>query len=146
VRRATFDPVEQVSPPLTAAPTLHLEAMSCLRAGDCRYVCAIDDEESLGVGSGVFPGFLQGELANIRSTRGTSRSGAERANNEFARRRRDTLRDLLRAAARRGLLPWGITRLAHFAEGRDSSEAAVFINLDEDLEGDSEFNPIPISE
>jgi hypothetical protein len=60
-----------------------------------------------------------------------------------------------RGAAQRGrttsmlggaALPWGTTRLAHFAEGRDSSEAAVFINLDEDLEGDSEFNPIPISE
>eukprot|EP00966_Prymnesium_polylepis_P071295 1656409-Prymnesium_polylepis.1 len=77
--------------------------LSYLCANRRRYAKAIDDDESmgLGVGSGVFPDFLRGNLINIRSTRGTARSDAERANNEFARQHRVTLRELLRAAARK---------------------------------------------
>ena len=40
------------------------------------------------------------------------------------------------------MLPWGTTQLADFAqESQGGVQAAVFIDLDEDLEGDSEFNP-----
>ena len=42
--------------------------LSYLCAARCRYAKAIDDDESmgLGVGSGVFPDFLRGNLINIR--------------------------------------------------------------------------------
>jgi hypothetical protein len=122
-----------------------------LRACCCRYAKAgsSDDEDAFtGVGSGVFPRFLQDTLVNIRSTRGASRGEAEKANNQFARRRRDALRELLRAAASKGVLPWGTTHLADFAEHpKDATETtAIFIDLDEDLEGDSEFNPIDLEQ
>ena len=130
------------SDPARTEPELHVRWLLC------RYAKDIDDEDEesfgIGVGSGTFPDFLRGELVNIRSTRGIRRSEAEKANNEFARRRRDALRQLLRAAARRNVLPWGTTRLGHFADGRDDSKATAFIDLDEDLEGDSEFNPIEL--
>ena len=75
-------------------------------------------------------------------TRGAPKREAEKANNAFARQRRDATRELLCAAASKGVLPFGTTQLADFAEG--TVEAAVFTDLDEDLEGDSEFNPIDL--
>ena len=74
--------------------------------------------------------------------RGIALKEAERQNNAFARERRDTLRELLRAGARKGALPWGTTRMADFSADEVGAEAADFIVLDEDLAGDSEFNPI----
>ena len=52
------------------------------------------------------------------------------------------MRTLLRAAAHRGVLPWGTTRVADFSADNVGAEAADFIDLDEDLAWDSEFNPI----
>eukprot|EP00966_Prymnesium_polylepis_P125444 2900401-Prymnesium_polylepis.1 len=47
------------------------------------------------------------------------------------------MRTLLRAAARKGALPWGTTRLVDFSQDADKASASVaFIDLDEDLEGD----------
>ena len=40
------------------------------------------------------------------------------------------------------MLPWGTTQLGHFADGRDDLKATALIDLEEDLEGDSEFIPI----
>ena len=67
---------------------------------------------------------------------------AERANNELARERRDALRELLHAAALRGLLPFGTTRVADFSSDSIGSPEAGFVEVDEDLEGDTEFNPV----
>ena len=67
---------------------------------------------------------------------------AERRDNAFARERRDALRELLCAGARKGALPWGTTCLADFDADGTGAEAAEFIDLDEDLDRDSEFKPI----
>ena len=67
---------------------------------------------------------------------------AERANNEFARERRDALWKLLRSAAGKGLLQWGTTQIADFHADQAAVQPLAFIDLDEDLEGDSKFNPI----
>jgi hypothetical protein len=95
-------------------------------------------------GSRTFPDFLRDELTNLRSVRGRPRAAAEVANNAFATRRRDALRELLRAAASQGRLPWGECRLADF--GAAGSTDAVFIDLDEELEGDNMYHPIFIPE
>ena len=109
----------------------------------CRYVAASDDEGCLtALGSGTFAEFLRGGCVNLRSMRGFDLKQAEKANNEFARERRDALRDLLRSAAGKGLLPWGTTRIADFHADQAAVQPLAFIDLDEDLEGDSEFNPI----
>ena len=103
--------------------------------------------DGLGVGSCTFPSFLQGDLVNLRTTRGASKGTASKDNNEFARRRRDALRHLLRAAARRKVLPWGTTKLAAFAADQEKAKGespVTFIDLDEDLEGDDKFNPVVI--
>jgi hypothetical protein len=100
-------------------------------------------DEEFGIGSRTFPAFLRGDLINLRSTRGAAHKEAERTNNAFWKKRRDSLRTLLRAAARKKMLPWGESRLTHFnVEGTRSADAAVFINLDEQLEGDSKFSAI----
>ena len=52
------------------------------------------------------------------------------------------LRELLRAAAAKELLPWGTTRVAEFHVDEATAPAAEFVDLDEDLAGDNEFNPI----
>eukprot|EP00966_Prymnesium_polylepis_P333196 7388670-Prymnesium_polylepis.1 len=67
-----------------------------------------------GIGSNNFPEFLQDALVNLKSVRGSEKAAAEKANNQFATKRRDALRTLLRGAARRGVLPWGESRLSDF--------------------------------
>ena len=96
----------------------------------------------IGLGSGTFPEFLRGDCVNLRSVRGVAAKEAERLNSSFISKRRVALRTLLRAAAHRGVLPWGTTRMADFSADEVGAEAADFIVLDEDLAGDSEFNPI----
>jgi hypothetical protein len=126
---ATFEPAKVAC--LTACPPL------------LRYVALRDDEDSLmGLGSVTFPEFLRGDCVNLRSVRGVASKEAERSNSSFITKRRDALRTLLRAAAHRGVLPWGTTRVADFSADNVGAEAADFIDLDEDLAGDSEFNPI----
>ena len=104
-----------------------------------QYVAMGDDDDCIhgGVGSQTFPELLRGDLTNLCSLRGVALGEAERANNSFAMQRRDAMRTLLRAAARKGALPWGTTRLVDFSQDADKASASVaFIDLDEDLEGD----------
>lgn len=64
---------------------------------------------------------------------GTARQTAERRQRRIARQRRDALRELLRSAAQKGALPWGVVMLGDFT--RDGkAPTTTFINLDEDLE------------
>jgi hypothetical protein len=112
-----------------------------------RYVAqgnqVVNQEESvMGLGSGTFVEFLRGGLTKLRSMRGAARRSAEQSNNEFVKERRVALRELLRAAAAQKLLPWGTTRVADFDADHVPAPAAEYVDLDEDLEGDSEFNPI----
>ena len=66
--------------------------------------------------------------------RGNARKEAERHQRHIARQRRDALRELLRAGSRRGVLPWGQTRMADFAIEGEVVGDANFIDLDEELE------------
>ena len=52
------------------------------------------------------------------------------------------MRKLLRSAAGKGLLQWGTTQIADFHTDQAAVQPLAFIDLDEDLEGDSKFNPI----
>ena len=45
----------------------------------------------------------------------------------------DLLRELLRAGARRGVLPWGQTRMADFSIVGELVENVIFLDLDEEL-------------
>ena len=49
------------------------------------------------------------------------------------RQRRDQLRELLRAGTRRGVLPWGQTRMADFSIVGELVENVIFLDLDEEL-------------
>ena len=61
---------------------------------------------------------------------------------QVARELRDSLCQLLWAAAQRGIrLPWGSAQLADFVEDGSVSQVA-FIDLDEAMPGDDVFKPI----
>ena len=94
------------------------------------------------LGTYTFPAFLVGDgMLDLRKVRSAARPQAERQQRRVARQRRDVLRELLRSAARMGALQWGTVYIADFAES-GVVQAPVFVNLDEDLPGDSEFNRI----
>ena len=66
-------------------------------------------------------------------------------NNAFACKRRDMLRNLLQAAARKGVLPWGmLTRLSDFDKDSNGSNEQSFVDLDEDLEGDYSIDGVAL--
>lgn len=93
------------------------------------------------LGTRSFATFLPGDdLRDLRSVAHAKRAEAERKHRRFAQRRRDALRLLLLSAARYGALPHGRTRLADFDSSGKVTQT-VFINLDEDLPGDNEFDP-----
>ena len=93
------------------------------------------------LGTRSFATFLLGDdLRDLRSVAHAKRAEAERKHRRFAQRRRDSLRLLLLSAARYGALPHGRTRLADFDSSGKVTQT-VFINLDEDLPGDNEFDP-----
>ena len=96
------------------------------------------------VGKCTFPAFLVGEgMQNLRTVPGVKRAAAERDQRRIARRRRDALRELLRRAAALNALPWGEVRVGDFMRDPTiaAQEAAAFVNLDEDMEGDETFDP-----
>ena len=72
------------------------------------------------------------EHAHVQ-VRGNARKEAERHQRRVARLRRDALRELLRAGARRGVLPWGHTSMAEFAVDGMDVDGVVYIDLDEEL-------------
>ena len=100
------------------------------------------------LGTCTFPALLVGEgMQDLSKVRPASRAPAERQQRRIARRRRDALRELLRRAARLGALPWGKVHIADFSEsGEVLTTADAFVNLDEDLPGDSEFNSINLDQ
>ena len=63
---------------------------------------------------------------------------AQSKQRRFARRRRDTLRELLRDAAQRGALPWGEAQLDAFVHPQQQGRAAVDLSTrDEVLDDDA---------
>ena len=82
------------------------------------------------VGSHTFPEFLQAELSNLRLLKGTALRTAETSHRRFITKRRDDLRQLLRSAARQGMLPWGISRLNDFTVS-GAAEEIDLCSLDE---------------
>lgn len=81
-------------------------------------------------------------LAGLRST--AARTAAS-ANTAFMHEERVRLRRLLRAAARRGALPWGSALHDAFRRSSAASSKAVTItDLDEAVTGDDAFNPIVV--
>ena len=62
---------------------------------------------------------------NLRLLKGTTLQAAEATHRRFITKRCDDLRELLRGAARRGVLPWGISRLNDF----NVSGAAVVVDI-----------------
>jgi hypothetical protein len=96
-------------------------------------------------GHSTFEAFLRNlpsGVTNLRSVRGPSKRAADIANNRFITARRDALRELLRGAVRKRLTLSGEARVEAFTQDGASAKGQVFIDLDEDLAGDSTFNPI----
>jgi hypothetical protein len=87
----------------------------------------------------TFPAFLQAELPNLRLLRGTPLTEAERRQRRFATQRRDALRELLRGAAQKGLLPWGDSQLEDFTSDGTVSHPIDLESLDESIEGNEGF-------
>jgi hypothetical protein len=78
-------------------------------------------------------------MANLRDLRGTPLTVAQCSQRRVAKQRRDALRELLRGAARRGLLRFGETQLHEFVDARSKARRIV-VDLtlhDEQLEDDA---------
>ena len=94
------------------------------------------------LGGCTFPAYLGAGLRDLKGLKGEVCADAEHHQRRLATHRCDELRELLRELARSGSLPWGEhARLANFVE-EGVVEEPTFIELDEDLFGEDEFNPI----
>ena len=89
--------------------------------------------------------YLGAGLCDLKGLKGGVRSDAEQHQRRLATQQRDETRELLRELARSHSLPWGKrARLADFVE-EGIVEEPTFIDLDEDLFCDDEFNPIVLA-
>ena len=108
-------------------------------------MCSTQVANGALLGTRTFPAFLVSDgMQDLRKVRSLERKPAEQQQRHVARQLRDALRELLYSAAQLGALPWGTVHIADFAAS-GKVQAAQFIDLDEDVEGDSEFNPINLS-
>ena len=108
-----------------------------------RALAYVADDARLG--TRTFPAFLVGDgMQDLRKVRSLDRKPAEQRQRRVARRLRDALRELLHSAARLGALPWGMVHIADFAAS-GKVQPAQFVDLDEEVDGDSKLNPINLS-
>ena len=128
--------------PVAAAPhaCLHAGLFHALPPTICSDT-TLQVADTVLLGSCTFPTFLVGEMQDLRKVRPIARTQAEREQRRVGRQLRDALRKLLRSAAQRGMLPWGAIHIADFAASGEV-QAPSYVALDEDLAGDSEFNPV----
>ena len=83
-------------------------------------------------------------MQDLRKVRALDRKPAGQQQRRVARRLRDALRELLHSAAWLGALPWGMVHIASFAAS-GKVQPAQFVDLDEEVDGDSKLNPINLS-
>ena len=128
---------------LEADSRLHLDGHSCGNWAHFFYGRVLAyAADSVQLGSCTFPAYLGAGLRDFKGLEGGVRADAEQHQRRLATQRSDELRELLRELARSGSLPWGKhARLADFVE-EGVVEEPTFIERDEDLFGDDEFNPI----
>ena len=97
------------------------------------------------LGTRTFPAFLLGEgMQDLQRVRRVYRPQAECRQRQIARKMRDDLRSLLRRAAQLRALPWGTVHIADFARSGEV-QPTEFVTLDEDLPGDTAFNPVDLT-
>jgi len=103
--------------------------------------------ESGKLGSGTFEAFLR-ESEGVKPLNGLSLAGQAapgRANTQLMLEERRRLRTLLQAAADAGALAVPCARLNDFLAAGEAPPPTV-IDLDEEIEGDSEFMAIVLDE
>ncbi len=95
------------------------------------------------LGACIFFAYLSAGLCELKGLKGGVRADAEQHQRRLVTQRHDELQALLRDAARSDSLPWcKNARLANFVEENFVPLRPHLIDLDEDLPGDDEFNPI----